>query len=477
MVSMKRFIILFFIIISFKSYGDIVNGIDYYFNEETNTATVFGNIFEHYSGDIVIPTFVENNGAKYVVKMIGGQAFKNCTGLTSIVIGDSVTTIAFSCFEGCSNLRTVRIGPNVENIYDYAFKDCTALQSISLPDKVSCLGYSVFENCTNLETVAIGDGLAKLSEYTFKNCNHLKSLTLGNGIKSMTNNSFPSSLTDVYIHDLKAWFEISFDYPSSNPLLQAKNLFLNGEKINNLIVPDDVMEIKKFAFSGFSGLESVIISESVKKIELCAFGNCDNLCSVSISDAVTSICEEAFENCISLKTLNLGNGLKYIENYAFINCPLIESIIIPNSTISIGEYAFHGCSNIMTITLGKSINFIEESAFNLNSETLEDVYCYAEHIPIAIQGAFGYTGETILHVPESSINDYKTADVWKDFKQIVAIKEGDSNPTGVISPKVEGKTEKSDYYALDGKRYSRPQQGLNIIRSNDGKVVKKKYIK
>ena len=62
-----------------------------------------------YSGDVVIPESVNYDGVTYPVTAIGEEAFRYCTGLTSIIIPDSVTNIGSSVFSGCSSLMAIEV--------------------------------------------------------------------------------------------------------------------------------------------------------------------------------------------------------------------------------------------------------------------------------------------------------------------------------------------------------------------------------
>ena len=93
-----------------------------------------------------------------------------------------------------------------------------------------------------------------------------------------------TSLTSVNITDIAAWCNISFSDSYSNPLLYAKNLYLNGELVTDLVIPEGVTSIGKWAFYNCTSLTSVTIGNSVTSIGSDAFCDCSNLESVYIND-------------------------------------------------------------------------------------------------------------------------------------------------------------------------------------------------
>ena len=78
-----------------------------------------------YTGVVNIPDEVTKDGITYKVTTIGNNAFENCTGLTSVTMGDNVTSIGLFAFSGCTNLPSVTIGNGVTSIDKLAFSVCT----------------------------------------------------------------------------------------------------------------------------------------------------------------------------------------------------------------------------------------------------------------------------------------------------------------------------------------------------------------
>jgi hypothetical protein len=89
-------------------------------------------------------------------------------------------------------------------------------------------------------------------------------------------------LTGVYITDLAAWCQIDFYDSNSNPINYAKNLYLNEELVNNLIIPNEVTEIKPYAFYGAESIKTVTIHDGVNSVGNQAFSLCFYLSSITI---------------------------------------------------------------------------------------------------------------------------------------------------------------------------------------------------
>lgn len=86
---------------------------------------------------------------------IGCYAFSYCSGLTSVNIPDSVTSIGGWAFIGCTSLTSVTIPTSVTSIGENAFELCSSLSSITIPSGVTNIGNLAFVNATNLQSITI----------------------------------------------------------------------------------------------------------------------------------------------------------------------------------------------------------------------------------------------------------------------------------------------------------------------------------
>jgi hypothetical protein len=111
------------------AYDFTINGIYYNKNSDGTSVTVTYKTtsYNSYSGSVTIPSQVTYSGKTYSVTSIGGSAFYGCSGLTSVIIGNSVTSIGAYAFYGCNSLTSVTIPESVTSIGDCAFGGCSGL--------------------------------------------------------------------------------------------------------------------------------------------------------------------------------------------------------------------------------------------------------------------------------------------------------------------------------------------------------------
>ena len=107
-----------------------IDGINYELVAKAKQATVKAKSSGRYSGEVVIPESVEHEGVAYSVTSIGGSAFSNCYGLTSVTIPNSVTSIGDWAFWDCFGLTSVTIGNSVKSIGHSAFDGCSKLRDV-----------------------------------------------------------------------------------------------------------------------------------------------------------------------------------------------------------------------------------------------------------------------------------------------------------------------------------------------------------
>ena len=242
-----------------------------------------------------------------------------------------------------------------------AFSDCIYLTKITIPDSVTGIGESAFSGCT--------------------------------------------SLTGVYISDLAAWCNISFDNMVANPLYYANNLYLNNTLVTDLVIPDSVTNIYGATFSNCSSLKSVTIPASVTEIGVEAFRGCTSLTSVTIGDSVTSIGSYAFRECTSLTNVTIGDSVTSIGKGAFLSCVSLTSVAIPDSVTSIGDWAFEKCTSLTSVTIGDSVTSIGSYAFRECTSLTYNIYANAKYVGNSVNPYVALIAVNSEHITSCTIHE------------------------------------------------------------------------
>jgi len=190
------------------------------------------------------------------------KSFAIGCGATEYTILDSVTKIDGAAFVKCTSLKAFygkfastdnRCLVDNGKLVVYANKSGS---EYTIPNSITEIGDYAFWSCTNLKKVTIPNTITTIGNYAFDACRNLEA---------------------VYITDLAKWCEISFSYASSNPLHLTANLYLNGELVTDLVIPNGVTSIGKYAFYSYNSLTSVTIPDSVTTIGTDAFYGCTSL--------------------------------------------------------------------------------------------------------------------------------------------------------------------------------------------------------
>ncbi len=194
--------------------------------------------------------------------------------------------ISSYAFYGCSGLKSVTIGNSVTSIGSYAFYECSGLKSVTIPNSVTSIGSYAFFYCTGLTSVNITD-LDKWAEIEFANYE-------GNPL--------------LYAHNLYLNEQVVKNATLKNAKKISSYAFFECKGLTSVTIPNSVTSIGSSAFEHCSGLTSVEIPNSVTTIGKSAFYDCSGLTSVTIPNSVTSIGDYVFWGCSGLKNI-IADGI------------------------------------------------------------------------------------------------------------------------------------------------------------------------
>ena len=406
----------------------------------------FKTFDDEYSGNVSIPESVVYEKKTYRVVGIVSDAFRGCSGLTSVTIPTSVTSIGDYAFDGCSGLKSITIPTSVTSIGNYVFYGCSGLTSVTIPNSVTSIGNYAFYGCSSLTSVTIPNSVTSIGNYAFYGCSSLNSITIPSSVMTIGVHPFSDciGLTSIEVESGNTFYD---SRNNCNAIIETRtNKLIAG--CQSTVIPNTVTSIGDYAFDGCSGLISVIIPNSVTSIENYAFYYCSGLTSVIIPNSVTSIGAYAFYECRGLTSVTIPNSVTSIGDHAFYECRGMTSVTIPNSVTNIGAYAFYECRGLTSATIPNSVTSIGNCAFGWctsltsviipNSVTsigehafygcrrIKEIHSLIEQ-PFAIEpSVFQYLDDAVrkfttatLYVPIGTKSKYQATEGWKNFTNIV----------------------------------------------------------
>lgn len=421
--------------------------------------------------------FFANNTIREVnfsegVTEIGHSAFYECENLAFISFSDSLKKIDKKAFSNCKKLHKLILPKNIEEIGDSAFLGCDHLfyivnnspLNIKLGEKTD--GYvAYYAKTLNTE----GNKIKYQDDFCFYvDGNNISAIAyLGND----SHVSFPNDFNGMsYTIERKLFYKneniLKVTIPqkvtiigdsafcecpnlreviiTADSLSISKRAFAHCSKLSNISLSEGVVEIGNYAFSGCSNLSEIKFPESVKVIGSdlfygssnlkdvtlpkevhyfgsCIFYECSNITSCIIPEGCTEL-KETFYDGQRLIRLTLPNSLTTIGKYAICGCWNLTSLKIPDNVTEIGYAAMYGCTNLQELILPEKINFIGEEAF-FNCQKVKKIVSL-NPIPPTMNYLSSITNidrDIPIYVPHYAIDDYKSANTWKEFTNYVGL--------------------------------------------------------
>ena len=315
------------------------------------------------------------NGTMYGV--ISSQAFRGCTALETLTLGENVTSIGGSAFRDCSKLLAVTIPNKTNSLGSYSFAGCSSMKTLKIGDGIVTIPEYAFSGCSSLSSVEWGESVKKIERYSFNGCSALPSIDIPASVTSVGDYTFKgcTSLADVVIKDRTT--DLSLGSNGSSPLFAdcpLDSVYIGGN-----------ISYRTSSSYGYS-----------------PFYRNTSLRSVVITDKEEEISDNEFYGCTNLKNVSIGSNVKKIGNWAFSGCSNLDYFSFGKSVESIGEEAFSDCVN-MTQLISHAV-----TPPTCGTQALDDINKW----------------NCTLKIPEGTNSAYMAANQWKEFFFIENLLEG-----------------------------------------------------
>lgn len=422
------------------------------------------------------------------LKSVADSAFKCCPNLTELKLPEGLRTVGADCFYHCTKLRIKTLPESLTSVEGGAFTYCTSLDLTELPESLTSIAWFAFDHCTSLALTKLPSGMTRIEGGAFANCPNVAPEKLPSGLTyvgpwaffectSFNPEALPESVTEIDHNAFSlctslAWNrlpdnvveigEAAFTYcwklkltslPSK--LTRIENETFNETRVAPAELPKGLKYVGERAFMNCSEFNPANLPFGVVEIGARAFFGCSSLSWKELPENLMEIGEYAFYLCPKVKFTSLPENITKIHKAVFENCTGIEEIKLPDHLNSIEANAFKNCK-FLEITIPKEVEFIGPEAFN-GCNLLRKVTVLPE-IPPRMEDTFLGDNANVIFVPSASLEKYKTAVNWSEWKdKYKALVDGNDPGTGSGDdsgndpvPYMDGGVDYGDGIVIDG---------------------------
>ena len=301
----------------------------------------------------------------------------------------------------------------------------------SLPSQVETLGWYVFAWCSELRKITFNEGLKAIMGDCFVDVNLDCSIIFPSTLEHLNPYAFRAcaGIKGFYGNEKFHTADhlcLTFEQTSYSTASEKNGTWINkfvGYDVENYSIPEGIKGIENYAFDGLDKLKTIAIPSSVLTIGNVAFFNCSALEAIygpyASEDHRSAVIdgELVLIATAGMTAYTTPNNILYITGWKLMQLPDVERIVITDNVIKITDlYAFRLCQNLKSVTLSANMLDIGVDVFS-SSPNIETVYCRSI-IPPSVQGmgsAFD-NAEVAIYVPSQSIELYKDAPFWCEYK-------------------------------------------------------------
>ncbi len=311
------------------------------------------------SGEVILPDIIDG----LPVTVIGKQAFRSCSKITSLTLPSSTKAIEMQAFSYCSSLESISLNEGLEALSTFVFESCSKLANVHIPASLTDIPQRAFQDCSVEQfTVSANNANYTADSYGVLYSKDMTKLIQYPTANEMTSYTIPNGITDILAYAFFGSKKLtSVTIPETVTVIEEQ-AFRSCNRLSSVIIPDSTETIGSYAFQG-SGIESVHIGASVKSIGDRAFDYCTKLKSATVSDkneyffsdpngiiydkvnGVISILPQR----LSLQVYSVPDGIKEIANITFPSS--LTELYIPASVTKFDKYCVTDCNKLKSITV------------------------------------------------------------------------------------------------------------------------------
>lgn len=379
---------------------------------------VIGQCAFFYAVDLKSVTFAPNSK----LRVIGEQAFSDCTNLETIELPNSIDSIGTNAFVLCENLKKVTIPTGLKKLSRSTFMSCSNLMKVKFPETLKEIDETCFANCVSLTSLTL-TGVETIGERAFYNCKVLTNVKLNEGLKEIKDNAFQRCVAletlELPASVEKTGAKLFLQCPEfsgftvvagSTHMMTADGVLYSKDKTtlyecpqtlksDNFVVPAETKLIRSMAFFECQDIKAITLPANLEKVGTGALSNN----GMALFNFTTNNYMVHEDNALYYRSTT-GKGLyliavpckgtktefmlqpktSYVADYAFSYNNNVQKIYLPDSVVGIGERAFYACHG------------------------LKDIYSYRKTAPTLGEEVFGDVefNKVYLHVRKGSEKSY-----------------------------------------------------------------------
>lgn len=424
---------------------------------------------EHLAVDCHNKTFDSRGDCNAIIRTRTNTLLVGCK---ATVIPDGVEVIAGNAFISCqdSSIEPFELNfpPSVEIIEPFAFNCCYPLSAVTFSEGLRRIGRWAFMG-TSIECLEIPASVTEIDEQAFISCDSLKVIKVRKGNKVYDSRKGCNAIIESATGRLFRGSEGTTIVPDGVKVISSCAFY--GSKIKKIKLPSSLEAIERGAFMCCKELKKLVIPGSVRRIhyEILMDSGVEELV---VENGVENIPQSAFYGCQKLRYVSLPESLKEFGRYGavFVDCPELVRVDVDKDNeyyysngqvlvdkrtktiidgwgteicnaadfpkellpTRIGDNAFRKHSLLRYVILPATIESVGDGAFS-GCKSLRQLNCHAVVPPVLGKDVFKLDEvngivltplqeQLNLLVPEASVEAYKNAPGWKDFKAIIDIR-------------------------------------------------------